>query len=230
MNLQLDNFDDAYIRSATIKTCPHCTAEVELSALIVGRDGTWRVGGRADNKARKAAVVRQFDAQTDKLDFPYDYNLAETVSLHALANHNGHVDIDLLRRISLWKLNRILDVPEETMKRLQALATDADLQAGAAEVRELIGQLVECAGIGMPMASTILKFLRPDVFPIIDVRAYRALYGKKLYWPRDSVERNIDRYLAYVSDVEALSKATGRPLRDIDEQLYCFDRKHNGAI
>ncbi len=227
MNLQLDDFDEAYIRSATIKTCPHCAAEVRLNSLVVGRDGIWRF---EVSKGKRTAAVRQYDVHTDKLDFEYDYNVAETASLHAIANRSEHVDINLLRRISLWKLNRILDVPGETMKRLQALATDAHLQAGAAEVRELIGELIDCAGIGMPMASTILKFLRPDVFPIIDVRAYRALYGKKLSWPPGAVERNIDRYLSYVSDVKALSKSIRRPLRDIDEQLYCFDRKHNGAI
>ncbi|HEV2295662.1 MAG TPA: hypothetical protein VGR35_17575 [Tepidisphaeraceae bacterium] len=80
------------------------------------------------------------------------------------------------------------------------------------------------------MASTILKFLRPDIFPIIDVRAYRAVYGKKLHWRPDSVKRNIDLYLGYASDVERISNATGRPLREIDEQLYCFDLAHNGRI
>ncbi len=230
MNLQLDDFDEEYIRSATVKTCPYCGVEIQLSALVVGRDGVWRFGGGEVTKPAQTTAFRHFDEQTDALDFDIDYNNAETTAIHALANHNAQVDINLLRRMSLWKLDRILDVPGETIKRLQAIATDPRLHTGAAEVRELITELVECAGIAMPMASTILKFLRPDVFPIIDVRAYRALYGRKLYWRQGAVERNIDLYLAYASEVRRISKATGRPLRDIDEQLYCFDQEHNGRI
>ena len=43
MNLKLDAFDDEYIKSATVKTCPHCKAEVKLNALIVDEDGVWRL-------------------------------------------------------------------------------------------------------------------------------------------------------------------------------------------
>ncbi len=98
MNLQLDDFDEEYIRSATVKSCPHCGIEVQLSALVVGHD------------------------------------------------------------------------------------------------------------------------------------AYRALYRRKLYRRQSAVERNIDLYLAYASDIRRISKATGRPLRDVDEQLYCFDLEQNGRI
>ncbi len=230
MNLQLEDFDEEYIRSATVKTCPHCGVEIQLSALVVGRDGVWRFAGRAGTKPAQATAFRHYDEHTDVLDFEIDYNNAETAAIHAIANQNAQVEINLLRRMSLWKLDRILDVPSETIRRLQVIATDPHLHTGAAEVRELIEELVECAGVGVPMASTILKFLRPDIFPIIDVRAYRALYGKKLHWRQGAVERNIDLYLAYALDVRRISKATGRPLRDIDEQLYCFDLKHNGRI
>ncbi len=230
MNLQLDDFDEDYIRSATVKTCPHCGVEIQLSALVVGRDGVWRFGAGEGTESAQPTAFRRYDENTDALDFDIDYNNAETAAIHALANQNAQVDINLLRRMSLWKLDRILDVPSETIKRLQAIATDPHLHTGSAEVRALIEKLVECAGVGVPMASTILKFIRPDVFPIIDVRAYRALYGRKLYWRQGAVERNIDLYLSYASDVRRISKSTGRPLRDVDEQLYCFDLKHNGRI
>ena len=38
--------------------------------------------------------------------------------------------------------------------------------------------VLECKGIDLAMASTILRFRNPNVFQIIDKRAYRAVYGK----------------------------------------------------
>jgi hypothetical protein len=72
----------------------------------------------------------------------------------------------------------------------------------------------------------VAEVLRPDVFPIIDVRAYRALCGRKIY----PASYKLDLYLAYAVKVEALAKSTGLPLHEVDEQLYRFDQEHNGGI
>ncbi len=45
MNLRLDDFDEEYIREATVKTCPHCGVKIHLDSLIVGKDGVWHFGG-----------------------------------------------------------------------------------------------------------------------------------------------------------------------------------------
>lgn len=55
------------------------------------------------------------------------------------------------------------------------------------------------------MASTFLKFLRPDVFPIIDVRAYRALFGKKIKSSKSS-----DTYKVYREYVERIYEIRDR--------------------
>lgn len=44
INLQLDNFDDDYLRQASTSTCPACRHTVNHSVLVVGKDGGWRVG------------------------------------------------------------------------------------------------------------------------------------------------------------------------------------------
>jgi hypothetical protein len=43
MNLQLDNFDEAYVESMSTGTCPQCGHSVDLSALVVQPDGTWQL-------------------------------------------------------------------------------------------------------------------------------------------------------------------------------------------
>ncbi len=115
------------------------------------------------------------------LDFEFAYNPEETQALHKELNGKAELTIEDLRRVSLWKTNRVLDVPEETLLKLSAIATKVDLKITDDCVKELIEELVDSRGVGYPMASSILKFCRPDVFPIIDVRAYRALTGKKNY-------------------------------------------------
>jgi thermostable 8-oxoguanine DNA glycosylase len=174
--------------------------------------------------------IRQFDAATDALNFQYDYNEGETTLLKPLANRNAQVDLDLLRRIALWKLDRVLAVSTETIQKLRALATDGNLRVDSQETRRLLEELLACPGIGLPMASTILKFLRPDVFPIIDVRAYRALYGKKPYFSQSQEPKNIECYIQYAADIRNIALKLKRSLSEIDEQLYEFDKKHNGTM
>lgn len=49
INLQLVDFDEDYLREATVKTCPNCKAEVRLDALIVDEEGNWHVGEAPNN-------------------------------------------------------------------------------------------------------------------------------------------------------------------------------------
>jgi len=46
INLQLDDFDDDYMREATTATCPQCNTTVELGTLVVDRRGVWRLPPR----------------------------------------------------------------------------------------------------------------------------------------------------------------------------------------
>ena len=85
------------------------------------------------------------------------------------------------------------------------------------------------------MASAILKFLRPDIFPIIDIHAYRVLFQEKLpVSPRpgaknfcSAFEKYFDVYLKYVKKVYEIKEKCGLDLVDVDEKLYSFDDRHN---
>ena len=187
-------------------------------------------------------MCRIFQIDVDELDFPYDYNLEEAHNLHARfdqirANNNGALTTDDLRRVALWKINRILDVPDGLLQQLQDIARQENLGilpgVGGEQIRvffeqfrELFEQLVSRKGIGFPMASAILKFLRPDIFPIIDVRAYRALFGQRLR----SHQYTFEIYMEYVESVYEIRDTYDIELAGVDEQLYEFDREHNGRI
>lgn len=171
-------------------------------------------------------VVKKFNPEDFPKDLKFNYNPEETKELHELMNGNSNLTIDHLRRISLWKLNRVLNVPDELIKKLEIVVADSDLSLDSTGVKEILGDLIECDGVGMPMASSFLKFLRPDVFPIIDVRAYRVLYGKKIY----SSQYSVDKYLEYAKKIKSISAILEKPLNEIDELLYVYDKDFNGKI
>ncbi len=175
---------------------------------------------------KKNRKYKQYNVEVDQLDFTFSYNEEETVELHAKLNGSTSITESDLRRVSLWKSNRVLSVSKETLEKLNELSGKANVTLKDPLVEEVIEKLVISQGIGFPMASTILKFINPAIFPIIDVRAYRALTGKKPYYTTYSYEK----YIEYAEKIAELSVKLKRPLSEIDEQLYCFDKMHNGEI
>jgi len=171
----------------------------------------------------------QFNINKDKLDYKFNYNPNETKNLKKLFSEireNETLSADSLRRIALWKIDRIIDISEDLIEKLDSLAKDKSINIFDKNIEKIIVELTSSNGIGFPMASAILKFIRPDVFPIIDVRAYRAIFGKKIYYSKYS----IDIYYNYVKEIYSIRDKLELPLDEIDEQLYEFDRKHNGKI
>jgi hypothetical protein len=58
-----------------------------------------------------------FNLSTDPLDFTFDYNPIETAALRSRTYEK--LSADDLRRIALWKLDRVLEVPDELLMKLR---------------------------------------------------------------------------------------------------------------
>lgn len=173
-----------------------------------------------------AKTYIKFNLGSDSLDYSFSYNDEETAALHSRVNNNPEIDINDLRRISLWKIDRVLGVSEETIEKLRKLAQLEGVLVTDPFVEEIIDDLVNSQGIGFSMASAMLKFIKPDIFPIIDVRAFRALRGAKPYYSTYTYIKYVD----YTNDLIEMAQRLNRPLREMDEQLYCFDQDKNGKI
>jgi len=186
----------------------------------------WKITKDIGVAKKTKRTYTKYDPDVDQLSYEFHYNDDETADLHQRINNNAQIGIDDLRRIALWKIDRVLSVSDETIEKLRNLAVQENLKIEDEIVKEVIGELVSSDGIGFPMASAILKFLKPDVFPIIDVRAYRALTGSKPYY----TTYTYDKYKEYAQKLQADAKNKNRPLKDMDEQLYCFDQDKNGKI
>ena len=167
-----------------------------------------------------------FDPTKDTLNFTFEYNNKETEDLHKIINGKPDLNIDDFRRISLWKLDRVLRLSNNTIEKLNIISIKQDLSIDDELVKEVIKELVDSDGVGYPMASAFLKFIRPDIFPIIDLRAYRALRGIKIYYSMYKYEL----YIKYTKDLMKIAKKFNRPLNEVDEQLYCYDKEYNKKI
>lgn len=98
-------------------------------------------------------------------------------------------------------------------------------------VKQLLKKLLLTKGIRLPMASTILRFRNPNVFQIIDQRAYRFVYGHelKLNDPNSEIIINsqIDLYFKYLQDLKEVAIKTGWQFSQIDRILYIRDQEFN---
>jgi len=138
---------------------------------------------------------------------------------------------DIINSIVLWKLNRSIQISEET---LQQLTSVGDLKSPLEAVKdmrisELIQKLLSSRGIQLPMASTILHFYYPDIFPIIDQRAYRELVSQEYpnFLSKDKIEKYVELYLSYIEKCYHynISICPEIPFEYIDKILYQLDKE-----
>jgi hypothetical protein len=68
-----------------------------------------------------------FNSTTDPLDYVFDYNAVETSALRERTYES--LSLGDLRRIALWKLDRVVDIPESLLIKMRALADQEPLTA-----------------------------------------------------------------------------------------------------
>jgi hypothetical protein len=98
-------------------------------------------------------------------------------------------------------------------------ATARALSAVDEEAR--MSALLELAGVGVPTASTLLYFVFPDDYPILDVRALESLgvAGRSVY--------TVGFWLAYLSTCRTLARRAGVSIRTLDKALWQFSKERS---
>ena len=178
------------------------------------------------NKSKNGCT--KYNHEIHNLKYTFLYNEPETTELQETMKGNSAIDMNDIRRIVLWKLNRTVELYDEDIivEKIRRLAKKSPLTIDDTCAKDAMEELVESIGIGYPVASVILKMIRPDVFPIIDRRAYRALYGKKFY----ATSCNYEKYKIYAKCLGKHAECLKRPLSEMDEQLYMFDKEKNPKL
>ena len=161
--------------------------------------------------------------------FLAQYNYQPELTERLDNSESAILDQSLINDIVLWKVSRYVKINDDTLGQISKLKI---LKAGEHRKSEKeLGTLLELNGVDLPMASTILRFINPEVFQIIDRHAYRAVYEKKypLYTstPRD---RKLSVYFDYIDELIKLCKLKALAFTTIDRLLYIFDKKNNGKL
>ena len=159
-------------------------------------------------------------------DEDYNYQVELTKELDSF---NGDFDQNLINKIVLWKINRYAKVDEEAIQLVNSILP-SDKIIDNEKTRKVLTALLKILGIGIPMASTILRFRNPNIYQIIDQRAYRILVGEELKLSVTKVEENIKIYLDYLEKMKTFCTINGTNFAEADRFLYEKDIKLNKEI
>lgn len=167
-----------------------------------------------------------------KLLDEYNYQRELTAKLDALKPND--LDFKTFYEIVLWKLNRFPRLQEGLLEELKEVGTLEPMQHREAEAT--LRKMLKSPGIALPMASTILRFLRPSVFQIIDDRVYRLIFPAKAKFPAKRKTMNkqylvtsSDIYFDYLDELHKLS-SINLPFEKADRILYELDIRLGNKI
>lgn len=168
--------------------------------------------------------------------FKYESSEHIEMRLTNVDDENVREEQDILNEIVLWKINRTVHISESTIELLKSfdyLKTPMDAVYDA-RVKDLVSKLLLSKGIGMPVASAILHFYYKDIFPIVDQRSYRTLYGKDYpqYTTKNKNQKYIDMYIKYIEDCYFFNveKCPDIPFNLVDKIFYQIDKEKKNKV
>lgn len=161
----------------------------------------------------------------------YDYQPLLTPKLDQA--HTQTFTQELINEIVLWKVNRYAYINAETLELLNSDIFKKDY-LDVEFTKRVLKALLNTPGVRLPMASTILRFRNPNVYQIIDQRAYRILYGLELRQtnPRNDkiIDQQIMLYLNYLEKLNSTAQEHSWQFSEMDRILYILDLKHNKDV
>lgn len=163
----------------------------------------------------------------------YSYQPALTKKLDSLKPND--FNREALYEMVLWKINRFPEVSNDLIDELKGLSILKNGEHGLAKVT--LEKLLKCRGIALPMASSILRFINPKTFQIIDDRAYRVLMPGENKYPSKPANNITEKYInnsiaIYFNYLDALIKVSSQelPFHLLDRILYQLDIRIGNKI
>ena len=133
------------------------------------------------------------------------------------AREQGLLSKQLFVRVGRWKSTRQTpnydSNPEEAVRVATAEAFRARDDGSA------IAALTRLRGVGLRTASAMLRWMRPDQFPILDVRVVGALG-----WPEPASWEDLEFYSRVSERVRDLARQCDVDLRTMDRALWAWDK------
>ena len=178
-----------------------------------------------DSDSGKIRVTKEFvEYWSDRYDYHDEQRLKRW-----LAKQSGQKFLDKKRflGIAMWKTPRGKHHYEANSAGFVRQVTDQAFQACDDRLRLHIVMALD--GVGVPVASTILHFAFPDMYPILDIRALTTLTKAGLWSGNEPGASTLADWLKYTRLMRGLSKKLRVDLRTLDEALWAFD-KHGGDV
>ena len=134
------------------------------------------------------------------------------LALGAAARARGHYTRTEFIEVCAWKTAR--SRPKVATNSESAVVDATGRALAADDEAQRISALLELNGVGVPTASTLLYFVFPDEYPILDVRALESLGVK----PRSVYP--VGFWLGYLSACRCLARRAGVDIRTLDKALW----------
>jgi thermostable 8-oxoguanine DNA glycosylase len=135
---------------------------------------------------------------------------------------------DILR----WKLRqqygrqeakRKVNTPENIEATTMLCFNIPQLQDNVHDTRLRVHVLTALPGVGVPVASAILTFWKPDTYAVIDFRNWRQLFEG----PRTATTYSVREYLTYLETLEALATKFQVSMQQLDIAIWKKDMDLN---
>ncbi|KAA1244295.1 hypothetical protein [Aquimarina sp. RZ0] len=168
------------------------------------------------------------DFRISSEDFEFEYQKKLTNKLDDLKED---FDQKILNEIVLWKVNRYALFSNDLISKINAINPN-ETKPNKEKVSDILTGLLKTKGVGLPMASTILRFRNPNLFQIIDQRVFRIIYPKETlklstYNSDKNIKFQVDLYLKYLKDLQDVCKRLDIPFEKSDRILFMADRRIN---
>ena len=136
----------------------------------------------------------------------------------------GNFDLLDLYSIILWKVNRFPTkdghiLEEDTLSIIKELANVTELND---DVEAKIKELLKRNQIKLSMVSTILSFVNPEVFQIIDKRTNRIVMGDSAEYDVNYTNEPVKYYFAYLKKLKTFNiefTMAGRAFYQLDKDV-----------
>lgn len=162
----------------------------------------------------------------------FDYQKELTVKLDKTKSQFNQ---ELLNEIVLWKVNRYALFNSTLINEINTISSWKVLNKE--KTRKILTSLLKTKGVQLAMASTILRFRNPNIFQIIDQRAYRVIKGDPLKLSQiketsreTTINKQIDVYIEYLEEIREKCKKLDVDFDDADRVLYIIDKNINKSV
>ncbi|MCX6261371.1 MAG: hypothetical protein NTY95_11165 [Bacteroidia bacterium] len=122
-------------------------------------------------------------------------------------------------KIGRWKSPRPIKYYESNSKSLIKKITTISFHTKHEKIK--IEALTILKGCHYPLASVILHFKYPTLYPIIDFRALWSLWGME-----HSITYTFELWWKYVEEIRKISKSCNLDCRTIDKALWKYSEEH----